>query len=529
MQDEKSKTAVLIQIARDMASVDSEDALFQQILEEAMRLTNADGGTLYMVRDEELHFQIIRNNSLNIRFGGVDAPEIPYFFEPLSMENPHHVCVHVIQQGNTANIPDVYQETMFDFSGAKKMDASTGYNSKSFLTVGMFSRDHSPIGVLQLINATDPTTGKVHAFSKEDQDLVEALAGMGGAVLQNVMLFLEITELLESFIRLIAEAVDKKSPYTGGHCRRVPEIVMGFAEALHNAKDGPFADLRFSDADMYELSVSAWLHDVGKIVIPEYVMDKATKLETIYDRIHEVEFRFELKQRELEVAKWKSVAQGTSVVDAEALYQEQIAQLQRDLAFIRHSNMGKEFMSEEDMQRIQTIAKTQVSLEGVEQDILPENFVHNLLIRAGTLTAQERKKINEHMDVTIQMLESLPFPRHLKRVPEFAGGHHETMIGTGYPKGLTKDQMSVQARMMAIADVFEALTASDRPYKAAKSLSETMGIMTNMKKNHHLDPDLLNEFMRLGVYKPYVQAYMAPELIDNIDVDAMLLVEPKKL
>ncbi len=521
----------LVQVARSLASVSGEQAILERIVDEAVRLTNADGATLYVVKENALHFEIVRNRSLKIGFGGTSGTELPESFVPISLDEQAEgrVVLHVVQSGETANIPDAYNSD-FDFSGTYAMDKKMNYRSQSFLTVGMFNRELEPIGVLQLINATDPATKQVKSFSERQQSLVEALAGMGGAVMKNAILHTELSELLDSFMKLIAEAVDAKSPYTGGHCRRVPDLVMDFAYSIHEVEDGPFGSVRFSEADMHELHVAGWLHDIGKICIPEYVMDKATKLETIYDRIHEVKARFELAKREAEVTLLKQVISGELTVDD---YQEQYAvicgELDADCSFIEISNIGGEFMRDADIERIGSIAKRQITFDGRSESLLPQEFVDNLCIRKGTLTHDEREKIRDHMRITIDMLEALPFPKHLQRVPEFAGGHHETMIGTGYPKGLTRAQMSIQARMMAIADVFEALTAADRPYKPAKKLSEAMTIMGYMKKDHHLDPDLFNEFVRNEVYLTFANKYMAPHLIDEIDKDALMAIQPKAL
>jgi response regulator RpfG family c-di-GMP phosphodiesterase len=352
---------------------------------------------------------------------------------------------------------------------------------------------------------------------------------MGGAIMKNVALHTELSELLDSFIKLIAGAVDAKSPYTGGHCRRVPDLVMDFANAIHDAEDGPFGTVRFSDADMYELHVAGWLHDIGKICIPEYVMDKATKLETIYDRIHEVEARIEILKRDAEISMLKNIMNGGERLEAEATFRRVLEELDDDMLFLRRVNIGGEFMHDEDIARVHQIASRELNINGVTQPLLSSEYVENLCIRRGTLTEVERDKIRDHMRITIDMLEQLPFPKNLQRVPEFAGGHHETMIGTGYPKGLTREQMSIQARMMAIVDVFEALTAADRPYKPAKKLSEAMRIMGFMKKDHHLDPELFNEFVRLEVYMTFANKHMSPEHIDEINKEALMGITPKPL
>lgn len=521
---------VLVRIARNLGAVQSSGRLLQAIVEDAMSLTNADGGTLYLVKDGELHFEIVRNKSLGISFGGSGKP-IPDHFRSIQLNRGEgkHVCVHVIQSGVTANIKDAYDSTAVDFQGTRAMDQATGYRSKSFLAVGLFDHNNEPVGVLQLLNAIDENTGVVQEFTDEQESLIEALAGMAAVSINNTTLREGVETLLESFIQLIAEAIDQKSPYTGGHCRRVPRIVMDLAHAVHETKEGVFADFKMQEEDFYELKVASWLHDIGKICIPEFVVDKATKLETIYDRINEVEFRFELKVRELEVEKWKSIAAGVSPKKAEEDFQIAEKKIRDDFEFIKHCNIGREFMKDEWIERLSEIAKMTVHVRGEEQAILTEEFVYNLGIRYGTLTTEERTTIQKHMDITIDMLEKLPFPKHLKRVPEYAGGHHETMIGTGYPKGLKKADMSVPARMMAIADIFEALTASDRPYKKAKSLSLAMEILGGFKRRNHVDPDLFDIFVKSKSYQAYAEEFLAPNLVDEVDSDALLAIQPESI
>lgn len=521
---------ILVRVARNLGAAQSSDQLLQTIVEDAMSVTNADGGTLYLVKDDALHFEIIRNNSLGIRFGGTERP-IPDHFRsfPLKGGKDKHVCVHVIQTGVTANIKDAYDSTAFDFQGTRAMDKSTGYRSKSFLAVGLFDHNNEPVGVLQLLNATNPKTNIVQEFTEEQETLIEALAGMAAISINNTALREGVENLLEAFIQLIAEAIDQKSPYTGGHCRRVPRLVMDLARSVHETNEGVFADFEMKEEDFYELHVASWLHDIGKICIPEFVVDKATKLETIYDRIHEVRFRFELKIRELEVEKWKSIANGADAEQAEKDYQSQAQKLRDDFVFITRCNIGGEFMSDAWIDRLEDIAKIQVNVQGKDENILTDDLLYNLSIRRGTLTEEERTTIQRHIDITIDMLEKLPFPKHLHKVPEYAGGHHETMVGTGYPKGLTKSEMSVPARMMAIADIFEALTASDRPYKKAKSLSLAMNILGDFKKRNHIDPDLFDIFVKSKTYQAYAEEFLSPELIDEVDTEKLLAIQPDSI
>ena len=497
--------------------------LLELIMMGAKGLTHADGGTLYFVKDNTLSFEIISNDSLAIQMGGTSGNKIE--FDPLPLyledgqENHHMVVSHCVLSGQTINIEDAYHEDGFDFTGARRFDSSTGYRTQSILTFPLKDHEHEIIGVLQLINATDPHTGEVIAFNEVDQQLAESLASLAAVALTQKRLLSELQTLFEAFIKMIASAIDDKSPYTGGHCRRIPVLTMMLAEAVDRTDAGPMKTFRIDNKDRYELETAAWLHDCGKVVTPEYVMDKSTKLETIYDRIHLVEHRFEVVLRDLEVAYLRqcnrALQQGESVDELTQSFALDCSQLKQELDFVLQVNEGGEFMSDDDIQRVNLISKRQwVDVTGQTQPLLTADECMNLCIRKGTLNDSEREIINHHIVATINMLESLPFPKHLKRVPEYAGGHHEKMDGTGYPKGLKKDEMSIQTRIMAIADIFEALTASDRPYKKGKKLSECLRIMGFMKAENHIDPDLYDIFVEQKVYLQYAEEFLDPEQID---------------
>ncbi len=490
--------------------------LLENILDAAKKITNADAGTLYLVDAEHqvLTFEILRNDSLNIRMGGTSGNPIPFYPIQLFVDGqPNHAMVvsHAALSGETVNISDAYIAAGYDFSGTKKFDAKTGYHSRSFLAVPMRNHEHEIIGVLQLINAMDAGSGQVLQFSHDDQKLLESLASQAAIAISNRRLIQQLEDLFESFISLINTAIDDKSPYTGGHCERVPTLTMMLAEAANRTKRGALSDFNLTDKDRYELKIAGLLHDCGKITTPVHVVDKSTKLQTIFDRINLIDTRFEVLKRDAQIA----FLQGKRT---HAEYEAQIRQLDEDRDFLRRSNVGSEKMSEADVTHVQTIAKYRwCNVQGEEVDFLNADEVENLTIRAGTLTAKERQIINHHIVVTIKMLESLPWPNHLKRVPEYAGGHHERMDGKGYPKGLTREQMSVQARLMGIADIFEALTAKDRPYKEGKTLTESLNILGKFKENGHIDPDLFDVFIREKVYLDYAKQFLKPEQIDEVD------------
>lgn len=444
--------------------------LLEKIVLAAKRITRADGGTLYLLADDRraLHFEIVRTDSLNIAFGGSSAQSASGLFPDLPLyradgsPNDCMVAAYAAITGNTVNIADAYAAQGFDFSGTRQFDARTGYRSRSFLTVPMKNHEGEVIGVLQLINAIDTPGGQVVPFSPADQRLAESLASQAAVALSNRQLVAQLETLFESFIKLINLAIDEKSPYTGGHCQRVPELTMMLAEAAAATREGPLADFTLTDKDRYELRIAALLHDCGKVTTPVHVVDKATKLQTLFDRIHLIDTRFEVIRRDAEVRKWRSIAEGMVAEIADATYRDFCRQLEADREALRRANIGCEKMADADIEQVRQIAGRYrwTAPDGQQQAFLNADEVENLTIRSGTLTAAERDIINHHIVATIRMLEQLPWPKHLKNVPEYAGGHHERMDGKGYPRGLQRDQMSWQARMMGIADIFEALTLS---------------------------------------------------------------------
>jgi HD-GYP domain-containing protein (c-di-GMP phosphodiesterase class II) len=441
----------------------------------------------------------------------------------------------------------------------------------TILSVPLFDRRGAPLGALSIARL-----GEGHRVDPQD-DLVAFLAALAGTLavaIENQKLLKEQKELLESFIQFVADAIDAKSPYTGGHCKRVPELTKMLVQAACDAKEGPFASYSLNEEEWEAVHIAAWLHDCGKVTTPEYVVDKATKLETICDRLHEIRMRFEVLKRDADVAYWQGVAEGGDRAKLAAARDDLHRTLDAEFAFVAECNEGGEFMPPERVARLKAIgARTwtrtlddRIGLSNQEKrakaavgsppapatekllDDKPEHIVprpssermphdnkwgfkvkvpehkwnrgelYNLSIGRGTLTEEERYVINDHMAQTIKGLTALPFPRHLRSVPEIAGGHHEKMDGTGYPRRLKRDEMSVPARTMAIADIFEALTAGDRPYKKAKTLSESIRIMGFMKKDRHIDPDLFDLFLRSGVYLRYAERYCAPEQIDGVDI-----------
>lgn len=517
--EQLTEIGVALSIERDM------DRLLENILLAAMGITHADGGTLYVptVDMSHLHFAIVRNNSLGIALGGTTGAPISGKFHDLALKladgtpNNSMVAAYAANTGNTVNIPDAYAAQGFDFSGTRAFDKNTGYRSQSFLTVPMKNHDGDLIGVLQLINSRAGADQQVGPFSEADQRLAESLASQAAIALTNRDLINQLESLFESFITLINMAIDEKSPYTGGHCQRVPELTMMLAQAVNNTSEGPLAQVNLTDKDLYELRIAALLHDCGKVTTPVHVVDKGRKLETLHDRIHLIDTRFEVIKRDAQARMWQAIANGEDRGQAQADFDSFCAQADTDRDFLRHSNVGGERMGDEDVERVRQIAVRYQwrNPSGEISPLLDDDELENLTIRAGTLTSKERQVINHHIEATNMMLERLPWPRNLRNVPEFAGGHHERMDGKGYPRGLTRDQLSWQARMMGIADIFEALTANDRPYKKAMSLSQALSVMENFKNTNHIDPDLYEIFIKEKVYLQYAQKFLGPEQINH--------------
>jgi response regulator RpfG family c-di-GMP phosphodiesterase len=567
-----AKLDMLIENGLLMAMTRERSTLVRHTLFEGQRLLHCDAASMYAVTDRKSLRFVMRT-----REDKMVATEIPLYDQGTGLPNERHVSTCCALRKESVLIDDVYHEARFDLSGTRSFDAHSGYRTVSMLTVPMAPRGGDVVGVLQFINKLDPETGAIIPFPPDLVPLVEALAAQAAVALDNLELIAARRAFMESLIHTIATAIDAKSPYTGRHSARVPELALMLAQAAHATTEGPLAAFGFKTEDeWHEFRVGAWLHDCGKITTPEYVIDKATKLETIYNRIHEVRMRFEVLLRDAEIARLNAVMDATPEGGGEALantrFEARKQQLLDDFAFIAQGNIGTETMGQAQKDRIHQIGKntwqrhfddrlglaheelirrsavpplplpaTETLLADrphhlIERGIanvpdpsfgfkveVPEHLynhgeIYNLNVTQGTLTAEERYKINEHMIHGIMMLERMPFPNELKRVPEYAGTHHETLKGTGYPRRLGAKDLSIPARIMVIADIFEALTSSDRPYKTPKKFSESLQILHSMKKKGNIDADLFDLFLTSGVHLQYAHKYLTPEQIDLVDI-----------
>lgn len=507
--------------------------LLEMILSSAREITSADAGTLYIVEPDgqNLRFAIVQNNSLKVNFGEETSdPDDPGILIPLynadKTPNLRTVSACAVLTSSTINIADAYNEIGFDFSGTHRYDKKSNYRSTSFLTVPLIDHDGEVIAALQLINKLDNKHQAI-PFSATDQEIAESLASQAAVALSNQRLITELRTLFDSFTRVLGAAIDAKSPHTGAHCRRVPDATLMLAEAANGANFPGLEGFVMSKDDMYELQTAAWLHDCGKVVTPHHIMEKSTKLETVVDRIHYITQRFDILIRDIQLERQNlelnALRQGHPIPTQELnQYDHKLTQLADDRIFLERVNIGSEAMADADIQRLSELA--QLSWTGQNGDVqllLNDDELLNLSTRRGTLNSAERQIMEDHMVHTLDMLNQLPFPRHLKRVTEYAVGHHERMDGKGYPRGLTRDQLSIPARMMGIADVFEALTAHERPYKKPMPLSQALTIMGNMVVNQHLDPDLFTLFVHKKVYLTYAEKHLRSEQIDAIDLNKL--------
>ncbi len=535
-EDQISRIQKSAEIGRALSLESDLDRLLEMIVDEARAMTRADAGTLYLVDEEGRHlcFKIIQNDTMNTRIGGSGRSTLALADVPLYNDGkPNHANVssYSALTRKIVNIPDVYRADGFDFTGPKKYDATTGYRSRSMLVIPLKNHQEKVIGVLQLLNAVHPETGEIIPFSREYEELVAALASQATVALTNSRLVTDlksavhtIQKLFDAFIKSIAAAIDQKSPYTGGHIRRVVTLTMMIAGAVNDAREGPLKEVRFSQEEMEELRLAAWLHDLGKVTTPEYIIDKGSRLEAIFDRIELIETRFRYIAKTIEARYLRRKVEALSRRTAGAApdfngmdkkQEQELADLDRDLELIRVCNFARHPLGEAEIERLKEIGRKRYPANGARHPFLTEEELKNLTVPSGTLTEEERRTIQNHAAMTSQILSQLPFPNHLGRVPEFASSHHEKLDGSGYPLALSGEEIPLQARIMAIADIFEALTAKDRPYKTPMALSQAVGILNTMKEKGQIDPDVYEVFVRNRVHHEYARTELTLEQMDG--------------
>ncbi|MDH5559242.1 MAG: GAF domain-containing protein [Deltaproteobacteria bacterium] len=546
-----------------MISQDQEQSnVLHIIINTARALTNADGGTVYILEEEYeddpfnpgeikaryLTFEVMQNETMNVFLSGdkINLPPVP--LETDGKPNHKNVSASCANTGKIVNIPDVYDAEGFDFSGAKKYDQATGYRSKSMLVIPLKDHENQINGVLQLINRKTPDGKEVIAFSDRDQALVQSVSFQAASTLTTARLLKDQVILFNSFVQVLAEGLGEKSPYNFSHINRVAKLSLEIAEEIDKWSEGDYGKIHFDKNKMDEISLAGWMHDIGKLTTPENIVSKSIKLELLSDRFDLIVERFNSKIKDLQIDHLQKEVEGLKNQSSPEYFheinkekEESISLLIQDLKTINKTNFGGEFLNDDLkalIEKYYQVKHTQhiLTKEGkvaesnrtVDVDLadhpgsaslISEVEREMLLIGKGTLSEDERKQINDHADRSWRWLMKLPFPKKMIKLPLYAGAHHETLNGQGYPNKLKANQLPIQSRIIAIADIFEALTANDRPYKSPMPLSKALNILGFMIKDGHLDPEIIKIFLKSGRFLKYAQESLDKEQIDEVDIE----------
>lgn len=521
----------LTRIGESLSSETDLNKIFDMILEEGIEFTKADAATIYKLSDDgqKLEFEIVYNATLNLRKGGtrgpVNWPSIA-LYEKDGNPSMNKIANNVYFKKRSLCFDDVYEAEGYDVSGTIKTDKENNYRCKSMLTIPLKNHEDEVLGVIQFINAMDDNKNII-SFSEEHKTMLSSLASQAAIALSNRKLIESLEELLNQFIRSIAVAIERKSKYSSDHIQRVAVLTEMFAARINEAPETYFGGRRFSNVELKEISMAGWMHDIGKIVTPEFIMDKSTKLESIVDRIELIKLRIE--KLELLFDHLEKIMPPTDFaaflakhLDRNLENNDYGAFLGEIISFLVKMNLGEEFVAEEDLKRVEQISEINFEYAGKQYYILSDDEKRNMMIKGrGTFTPDQYQIMKDHVSITWEMLSKLSFPKKYKNVAFYASTHHETLNGRGYPRGIGAEQLPLQSRIIAVADIFEALTAADRPYKKAKTLSEALTIVAFMVKDGHLDKDLVNYFLDSGLYLDYAKEFMKPEYTDEVNIEAI--------
>ncbi len=505
----------LAEIGRALSGEYDLNTLLEKICNEVRNFTHADACTLYIVKNNQLHFEVVQSHILENQMKGKTGEEIQ--LPPIDLVESN-VSAYVALKGISVNIPDVYDTNLFDFTGPKEFDKVSGYRSTSMLVCPMRNHENDVIGVLQLVNAKNPDTGEIIPFSPDYVSLTESLASQAAVSITNARLINDMEKLFESFVEVMATAIDEKSPITGGHIRRVANLTMVMAEELHKSDKLPFKEIHFTPEKFHELRVASWMHDIGKVTTPVEVIEKSKKLETIFDRVQLVDMRMQMiiQKMQLEAAQTqleliKNGKPLDKIKQLEEDTEKKIRELREIRGFLSRCNEPSEFMEDQHIERLQEIAKyTYRDEANREQPYLTPDELENLSIRKGSINENERQIMKNHAQITLDMLDKIPFTKKLKNIPHFAGAHHECINGLGYPLGLKGDEIPFEGKLMAVTDITEALTAKDRPYKKAMPLDQVYSILRKMVERNELDHDLVEFFINEKIYEIYQAEFENP-------------------
>jgi len=499
----KLKEENLLEITNALSFEKNMLKILEKIVTYSRELTNADGGTLYIKSDDVkyLEFKVLQNESLNIFEKGNEITwKNVNLYDKNNKPNIQNVAALCALTGEIINLPDAYHAKNFNFDGTKKFDKMNNYKSESMLVIPLKNHEDEIIGVLQLINKK--AEGKIVAFTKEDEKIIKTLAGAAAVSITKDKLIHDFEKLFHSFIKTIGIAIDRKSKHTIGHIRKVAELAEMIALQINRSG---FKNIHYNKNELETIKIAGWLHDIGKITVPEYVLDKSSKLETLYDRINEIKLKFELYKKELEIKRLKK-----ELSDNE--YQNLISKADEYFQFLKKLNKGYEYVTDDKIRKLREISELTIN----NRPLLSDDEIKYLSVRKGTLTKEEFEIIKSHAKNGYEMLKEIYFPKKYKRVVDIAANHHEKLNGKGYPRGLSAKDLSVEERLMAIADIFEALSAKDRPYKEPKKLSEIFKILYFMAKNEEIDKDIVALILKTNLYLEYAKKELNPEQIDEI-------------
>ena len=521
----------LTRIGESLSSETDLDKIFDLILDEGISFTRADAATIYMVNQDatKLQFEIVYNATLNLRKGGTREP-VNWKSIDLYDENgnpvDNKIVTNVYHSKHGLYFDDVYEAEGYDVSGTIKTDKENNYRCKSMLTIPLKNHEDTVLGVIQFINAMDPE-GNIVSFTDEHKAMLSSLASQAAIALSNKKLIENLEELLNQFIRSIAGAIERKSKYSSNHITRVALLTEMIANKINDMGEKYFPGRKFSENELKELSMAGWMHDVGKIVTPEAIMDKSTKLETINDRIELVKLRLEkmellLNYLQTQLSEYNFAVFVHQNIDSELEPKDFHNYFANLTDFLINVNIGKEYVDKADLEKIEKLGKIDFEYEGGHYFIFTEDEKKNMLISGrGTFTPEEMKIMQDHVAITWEMLSKLTFPKKYENVAFYAATHHEALNGKGYPNHYKAENLPLQSRILAVADIFEALTAADRPYKPAKTLSESLTILGNMVKDGHLDKNLVDFFLDSGLYKEYAERYMDKKYLDEVNIESI--------
>lgn len=479
--------------------------LLDLIVRETRSFTNADAGSLYLVDQDNgaLHFEVAQNDTLRKR-----ANMKPDTFKPYSLAlTKNSIAGYVAITGETLNIPDAYNlspEAGFEFN--RDFDKRNNYRTKSMLLVAMKDTEGEIIGVLQLINSLD-ANGEVTSFDSSIESLVSSLASQAAVAIKNAQLFKEIKAVFEALIQYSVSAIDARSPFTAGHSRGVAKYTMALARAVNDTHDGPYGSVTFGPAELEELNYAAWLHDIGKIGVREWVLDKRTRLsdaETValINRFGNIKASAILQTEKEKLAILQGGGDNAKRIgELDRGLNGTLRQIEEDLGFIQEINASN-FLTEPQLERLEGIRQKQYrDIDGGEHNYLTDFEFENLSVIKGNLRKDEVGEIQSHVVHTENIVNKIPFKGSLKRVPLFAAGHHEMLDGSGYPKHTKAEDIPLQTRIITVADIYEALIAKDRPYKKSMDPMKSLAILEEEADNGRLDRDLVRIFIEKRVYE----------------------------